>query len=76
MELRNQAESRLRENILEAQVVAFFQGHELGVFEPTDDGRGYQAVCRQCGKSVYASDRTLYSILEEKCPGSLVANMG
>ena len=49
--------SRLKENILAAQVTAALQGHELGPFEAVDEpGREkYQAFCRRCGKSVYDS---------------------
>lgn len=62
-------EARLRENVLEAQVDAALQGHNLGPFELVEYGRGYEAVCRKCGKSVYVSSTTLYSILEDSCPG-------
>lgn len=62
--------TQLRENVLEAQVEAALQGHALGPFEPVEDDTGYQAICGQCGRSVYVSDRTLYSLLEDRCPGS------
>lgn len=68
---REQAETRLRENILEALVEAAMQGHVLGPFEPLPEPGmpKYQAFCHSCGKSVYVSHKTLYSILEEDCPG-------
>lgn len=61
----------LRDNILSAQVEAALQGHEIGPFEPTEDPglTTYQAVCRKCGRPVYASSVNVFSILEEICPG-------
>jgi hypothetical protein len=46
------------------------QGHNLGAWEQVDErGLEWQAACKQCGCSVWVSSRTLYSILDEKCPG-------
>jgi hypothetical protein len=61
----------LRENILAAQVVAAMQGHDLGPFEPVNEPGTpkYEAYCHSCGKSVYVSNVTVYSILGDSCPG-------
>jgi len=71
MESREQAEARLRENLLDAQVIASLGGHDLGPFEPVDEPgmMKFQAFCLKCGKSVYVSTIALYSILEDSCPG-------
>ncbi len=72
MESRKQAEDRLRHNMLEAMVEAALQGHALGEWEDVDGEdmmMRYQAVCDQCGKSVYASSQALYSILADDCLG-------
>ncbi len=63
------ADDRLRANMLEFQVEASLGGHDLSSWEKTEDGSGYQAVCRQCGASVYTSGGPVYSILAETCPG-------
>lgn len=70
MESEEQAEARLREHILAAQVEAALQGHELGPFESVDEPGllKFQAFCSSCGKSIYASSVALYSILEDTCP--------
>jgi hypothetical protein len=72
METRKQAETRLRKNVLQAQVEAALSGHDLGPFEPVDEPGvlKYQAFCKLCGRSVYASSVALYSLLEDECPGS------
>ena len=64
-----QNDDQLKANMLEVQVEASLAGHDLGGWEETEDGNGYQAVCGNCGKSVYVSGKTVYSILEETCPG-------
>lgn len=64
--LTGEAEIRLKENMMEAQVEAALAGHQLGQWEGQEDG-GYQAVCSRCGGSIYVSHRTLYSILEDSC---------
>lgn len=63
------ADARLKANMLEIQVEASLAGHDLGGWEATEDGTGYQAVCRRCRLSVYVSDSTVYSLLDETCPG-------
>ena len=63
------AAGQLRQNMLEAQVEALLQGHDLLPWEAADEMGGYQAVCRECGLSVYTSHKALYSILPERCPG-------
>ena len=41
------ADAQLREAILESQVEAALQGHEIGPFEPVDTmSGGYEAGCR------------------------------
>lgn len=63
-------EARLKANMLQAQVEAALQGHELGSWEPADaEGIGWQARCGLCGRAIYASGRRLYSRLAERCPG-------
>jgi hypothetical protein len=45
-------ECELKEAILEAQVEASFQGHDLGPFEPVEVFTGgYEARCRKCNQS-------------------------
>jgi hypothetical protein len=72
VESRKQAETRLRENILQAQVEAALSGHDLGPFEPVEEPglMKHQAICRSCGRSVYVSTVALYSLLEDECPGN------
>ena len=65
------AQQQLRDNMLEVQVAALMQGHELQSWEETDDG-AYQAQCSYCGQSVYVSHKTLYSLLPEACLGRRV----
>ena len=71
MERKEQADARLKENVLDAQVIAALGGHDLGSFEPVDEPgmMKYQAFCLQCGKSVYVNTVAIYSILEDICPG-------
>ena len=62
-----------REAILESQVNAALAGHDLGPFEPVDNeaGRGWQARCRNCGKTVWVgAEGLMYSLLGESCEGS------
>lgn len=57
-----------RESILGIQVTASLHGHDLGPFEPLEDGRGWQATCRQCGGTAYVrQDGLQYSLLGETC---------
>jgi hypothetical protein len=52
--------------ILEALVNAALSGHDIGSFEPVE--RGYQAVCRKCGKTVWVGNSgVMYSLLGERC---------
>ncbi len=40
-----------KDAILEVQVEAALEGHELGPFEPVDlDIGGWQVACRKCGQ--------------------------
>ena len=58
----------LKNAILEAQVEAAFQGHDIGAFEAVDNG--YQATCRVCGGTTWLNDKGLrYSLLEDACEG-------
>jgi hypothetical protein len=66
------AQKQLSDNMLEVQVAALVQGHDLQSWEETDDG-GYQAQCNHCGRSVYVSHKTLYSVLPETCLGRRAA---
>lgn len=59
--------ARLRENMMEVQVVAVLGGHQLGSWETAGNRDGYQAVCSVCGGSVFVSDKTVYSILTDTC---------
>ena len=58
---------RLRENMMEAQVVAVLDGHQLVSWETAGNADGYQAVCSAYGGSVFVSDKTVYSILTDTC---------
>ncbi|MCB8940405.1 MAG: hypothetical protein H6654_07670 [Ardenticatenaceae bacterium] len=57
----------LRENMMEAQVVAALGGHQLGSWETAEEANGYQAVCLNSGGSVFVSDKSVYSILTDTC---------
>lgn len=60
-----------KDAILQAQVDAALSGHDIGPFEPVNTWTtgGYDAHCRQCGKSVWVGDSGLhYSLLEDSCP--------
>ena len=63
------ADDRLKANMLEIQVDASLAGHDLSGWEATEDGAGFQALCKRCESSVFVSDVTVYSLLEEFCPG-------
>jgi hypothetical protein len=70
MESSESAEGRLKENLLGAAVEAALQGHDLAPWEQVDErGLEWQAFCKQCDRSVWVSSRTMYSLLEERCPG-------
>jgi len=59
----------VNENILETQVEAHFQGHDLASFELCEDARGYESRCQQCGGTVWAGQQGLiYSLLSVRCP--------
>lgn len=60
----------LRLNVLECQVEAALGGHDLTGWEPVEESSttGYQATCRHCGKTVYASHKIVYSLLDDTCP--------
>ncbi len=54
-----------KDAILEAQVIAALQGHDIGPFEPVDpDIDGWKAGCRQCGRAVWVGETgPMYSVL-------------
>jgi len=55
--------------LLEAQVEEALGGHDIGGFEPVENG--YQATCRPCGGTTWLNDKGLrYSLLKEVCEGS------
>ena len=58
----------LKDNMLEAQVEASLGKHRLGEWKMIQDEGGYQAMCEQCGGTVYVSDKSCYSILDDICP--------
>ena len=64
-----EADDQLRDNILEIQVEASLAGHDLSGWEETEDNKGFQAVCRRCGGSIYVSGRAMYSLLGDACGG-------
>lgn len=58
----------LQENMMEVMVSAAMDGHDLGPWEAVEGkSGGYQARCARCDRTVYVSDRTVYSLLEETC---------
>lgn len=59
--------THLRENMVEAQIVAALGGHLLESWEPSSDTDGFQATCSACGGSVFVSPSTIYSILTDTC---------
>jgi hypothetical protein len=60
----------VNENILEIQVEAHLQGHDLASSELDEDEKGYEARCQQCGGTVWVGRQGLiYSLLSECCPG-------
>ena len=49
-----------KDTILEVQVEAALEGHDLGPFEPVDpDIGGWQASCRKCRQSVWVGENGL-----------------
>ncbi len=60
-------EKLLKESILQVQVEAALQGHDLAGFEVVDE-RGFQAGCRKCGGTVWVGvSGLIYSLLAESC---------
>jgi hypothetical protein len=64
---------RLRGNLLECMVLAALGGHDLDSWEADSESGllGYEAVCRRCGLSTYASSVTMFSYLENQCPAAV-----
>ena len=64
----------VNESMLEIAINAAGSGHDLGPFEPVEDGNGkpngHQARCRRCEQSAWVDDTGLmYSLLDDVCPG-------
>lgn len=57
-----------KKTILEVQVDAALQGHDLGPFEPVDpDIGGWQVACRKCEKTVWVGQYgVMYSLLGDR----------
>lgn len=69
MEPRKAAETRLRANMLEAQIMAALGGHQLQPWEAIDENSlRYQAHCSLCNKVIFVSSQALYSLLADTCP--------
>lgn len=61
----------LKESILQTQVNAALQGHDLTGYEVVDE-RGFQAKCRKCGGTAWVGvSGLIYSMLTESCSGSV-----
>lgn len=61
--------SELKAAILDAQIEAVFQGHDIGPFEEVENG--FMAWCRKCNQTTWVGDNGLrYSLLEERCPSN------
>jgi hypothetical protein len=60
-----ESERELKDAILEAQVEASFQCHDLGPFEPVEVlTGGYEARCRKCNQTAWVGESGLmYSLL-------------
>jgi hypothetical protein len=73
LESRQEAEARLNDNLLEAQVEAVLQGHDLGCLLPIDDdGLYWEAYCVYCGLPVRVNHEAIDSLLAPSCPGCYV----
>ena len=61
-------EAALKEHMLDCMIMAALGGHDLGEWKQADiKERGFQAYCRQCGQSIYASHTVYYSLLDDTC---------
>jgi hypothetical protein len=67
---REEAERNLKENLLHCAAEAALGGHDLGEWQETKGPgiKGYQAKCKLCGKTTYASRLAVYSVLADVCP--------
>ncbi len=53
---------------MEAAVEAALGGHDLGEWQPQENG--YQAACRVCGATTWVGEKGLrYSLLADVCVG-------
>jgi hypothetical protein len=72
MDSREGAEAILKDSILEAQVEAALQGHDLGSFKAVDTiTGGYEACCKRCQMTTWIGNSGLrYSLLADSCPAA------
>ncbi len=63
-------EKQLKENMLEARIEAALGNHHLGEWGQLEDGQGYQAACANCGGTVFVNHKTIYTILQDRCPST------
>ena len=68
---QEEAERILKENLLHCAAEAALGGHDLGEWQQTEGPgiRGYEARCKRCKKTTYASRLAVYSVLADVCPG-------
>ena len=65
-----ETEAAVREAMLAAMAEAALGGHELGAWEPVDNG--YQARCSKCSMTSWIGhDGVRYCLLEDECPGEV-----
>ena len=61
--------TEINESMMEVMVNAALNAHDLTEWEQVQEGDGWQAVCRKCGKSVWVGSQGLiYSLLDDPCP--------
>ena len=68
---QEEAERILKENLLHCAAEAALGGHDLGEWQQTEGPGivGYEARCKRCKKTAYASQLAVYSVLADVCPG-------
>ena len=68
---QEEAKRVLKENMLHYAAEAALGGHDLGEWQKTEGPGivGYQARCKRCKKTTYASRLAVYSLLADVCPG-------
>lgn len=61
----------VKDAMLEAVVEAALGGHELGQWEETLSGDGWQADCQHCAGNVWVGRSGVrYSLLKDTCPAA------